>query len=138
MYVMSRARSGIVSRCLRVLLPILIGTMLGACASGGGGAHTEESDRPSALMVQNRSWMPVTVYVSKSGVMRRIGAVEATSGRVFVLDELPFTPDGRDQYLVARPLSGDAVRSEAFAFSPGRTTIWTIEKAGSMSRVVVR
>jgi hypothetical protein len=141
MYALPSAPSRIVSRArLRVLLSILAGAALSGCASGGIGVDLDpqESEPSGALMVQNRSWKPMTVYVSKSGELRRLGDVEASSGRVFTLDQLPFTVDGRDGYLVARPLAGEPIRSEAFAFSQGRTTVWTIEKASTMTRLVVR
>lgn len=135
----SGACSGIVHRKRRrVLLPILAGALLTACASGGTSSRIEGSEPSGTLMVQNRSWKPMTVFVSKNGEVRRLGDVEASSGRVFALDQIPFPVDGRDGYLLARPMAGAPVRSQAFAFSPGRTTVWTIENASTMTRLVVR
>jgi hypothetical protein len=133
------ARAGIVCReRLRVLLPILVGVLLTACASGGVVPRGEESELAGSLMVQNRSWKPVTVYIAKGGQLWRLGTVDASRGRSFSPDQLSFAADGRDAYLVARPPAGDPFRSEAFTFSLGRATTWTIENAGAMSRLAVR
>jgi hypothetical protein len=149
MHAVSGTRSVIVCReRLRVLLPILVGVLLTACVSGGVGSRAEGSELSAgeddggeisaALVVQNRSWKPVTVFVSKNGELRRLGNVDASRQRTFSLNQLPFAVDGRDHYLVARPLAGESFRSEAFAFSLERTTVWTIENKTAMSRLAVR
>jgi hypothetical protein len=146
MHALSGTWSAIVCReRLRVLLPLFAGALLTACVSGGVGSRAEGSELSNdgselsdALVVQNRNWKPVTIFMSKNGELRRLGDVEASSGRIFSLAQLPFMADGRDHYLVARPLTGESVRSEAFAFPMGRTTIWTIEKTSAMSRLAVR
>jgi hypothetical protein len=139
MNAMSGAWSRIVCRDRRrMLLPIFAWALLTACASSGAGYHDEALERPSTLTVENHSWAPVTVYIARDGVPWRLGDVEASSGRSFSLSSFGFTTDGRDVYLVARPLAGSSFRSEEFAFMQGRTTVWTIENASSLSTVVMR
>jgi hypothetical protein len=122
----------------RALLPLLVGAVLIACASGGVGATTAGSERSGALVVQNNSWKPVTLFLSRNGEFRRLGEVEAAGARVFSVDQLPFAVEGRDVYLVGRPVAGETFRSEPFAFSLARTTVWTIENKTAMSRLAVR
>jgi hypothetical protein len=141
MYAMSICRSTIACRArLRVLMPILAGALLTACASGGGGAgyRAGTPELSSNLVVKNNSWDPVTVYVATSGQPLRVGSVDATSTRSFSLDSFRSAMEGRDAYLVARPLAGRPFRSEGFAFWPGHTTIWTIENRSALSQLVVR
>jgi hypothetical protein len=114
------------------------GALLAACASGGASSRTEESRLSGTLLVDNRGWKPVTVYISRRGELRRLGNVDAVSGRSFGLDQLAFAVDGRDEYLVARPLAGEPMRSEPFTFAPGRTTVWTIESVAAKSRLETR
>jgi hypothetical protein len=112
--------------------------MLTACASVGGGSHDQAPEEPSALFVENRSWSPVTVYLSASGQAMRVGSVDSFSHQSFSLEKYPTALNGGDLFLVARPLAGRPFRSESFVYSPGRTTVWTIENQSSLSQLVVR
>jgi hypothetical protein len=139
MYVKSGARLGIVCReRLRVLLPILVGVWLSACATVGGGPSSEASDDSGALVIENNSWSAVTVYLLASGQPWRLGSVESASARSFALDQHRYALSGRDVYLIARPLAGQPFHSDAFVIPMGRTTVWRIENATAMSTLLMR
>jgi hypothetical protein len=133
MHAVSGFRAVIVCReRLRVLLPILVGALLTACVSGGIGSRAEGSELSGAEEDGSE------LFVSTNGELRRLGNIDPSRERTFSLAQLPFAVDGRDHYLVARPLAGESLRSEAFAFSLERTTVWTIENKTAMSRLAVR
>jgi hypothetical protein len=140
MYAVSGARSVIACRKrLRVLLPLLVGALLAACASGGGtgAGYRDDATTPSTtLLVENNSWGPVTVYISTGGKPWRLGAIDGFNRWSFSLDKLRSSIETGDVHLVA--LAGTAFRSEPFALPVGRTTVWTIENTIAMSHVAVR
>jgi hypothetical protein len=135
MYAMSRTMC---RERLRLLLPLIAGALFTACASGGAGNGAEAPTPSISLVVENHSWGPVTVYLSASGLRLRIGVVDGMSTRGFPLDRFRSAMEGHDVYLIARPLAGQPFRSQDFLYSPGRTTIWTVENQSALSQVVVR
>lgn len=115
-------------------------SLVGACASSGsvGQRAAEANGGPTGLVVENNSWNRVTVYLSRSGQLWRIGDVNALDKAAFPMKSLGMLTDGRNTYLVAHPIAGQSFRSETFLFPNGSTAVWTIENQPGLSHVVVR
>lgn len=143
---MTAGRQRGVARCAtlgrRVASVMLVAGALGAgaCATGGGvGYRAAAADgASSAILIENNSWDPVTVYVSRSGQLWRLGDVPALGKIRFSAQRIGFVADGGTTYLVARPLAGRTYRSEPFMFPRGGVAVWTIENQTGLSHISVR
>lgn len=124
-----------------VVAAFALGSMItGACASGGGVGYraAAAAGESSAIVIENNSWDRVTVYVSRSGQLWRLGDVAALGKSKFSAKTIGFVADGRSTYLVAHPLAGQSYRSEAFMFPSGGVAVWTIENQSGLSHVSIR
>jgi hypothetical protein len=141
--------SGSVGRDRRfIVLPVMLVALLGACASSGIETHAEpgvaqdsaeESGAPTHVIVNNRSWDQVTVYITESGTAWRLGEVAAMTERTLPLRQVGASLLGRSAQLVARRVSGAPVRSESFDVSPRMgIPAWTIENHGAFSSLLIR
>jgi hypothetical protein len=133
---------------LRIVLPVVMSALLGACASGGVGREAgqlvpevapEGGETPSHAMVNNQSGDRVTVYISQGAETWRLGEVEPYSRRTLPLGNAAMALTGRSVYFIARPLAGRPYRSETFGVSPdGGMPSWTIENYTAFSYVSLR
>jgi hypothetical protein len=131
-----------------VVLPVMMLALLGACASGGVGTRAEQgvaddgaeqSEAPTHIVVNNRSWDQVTVYVSQGTAEWRLGEVAPMTQRTLPLRHLGASLLGRSAQFVGRRLAGASLRSESFDVSPGMgVPTWTIENHGAFSFVLFR
>jgi hypothetical protein len=143
---MCRSSSGVRrDRRLVVLRVVMLG-LLGACASGGAGIRAERSvaddaaertDAPTHVVVNNRSWDQVTVYVSQGTAEWRLGEVAPMTQRTLPLKQVGASLLGRSAQFVGRRLAGASLHSESFDVSPGMgVPTWTIENHGAFSFVL--
>jgi hypothetical protein len=128
-----------VSRCRHTpLLAIGMAAVLAAgCAALGPPVDPYAIER-NALVVQNRGWEDVTVFVMRGEAAIRIGIVQGLSSRVFVLPS-SVTGSGLTMQLRGqRRITDQAFTSHVFDMEPGEMASWTIEPVPSLSHVVVR
>jgi hypothetical protein len=141
--------SGSVSRDRRlVVLPVMMVVLLSACASGGAGGGTgpavtsadaEPIEVPTHVVVNNRSWDQVTVFLTFGTVEWRLGEVEPMTERTLPLKHMSRAVVGRTVQLMGRRLAGGSLRSEGFDVNPGGgVPTWTIENNGAFSFVLLR
>jgi hypothetical protein len=115
--------------------------LLGACASGGARADqsvvddaVEQGEAPTHVVVNNRSWDQVTVYISQGTATWRLGEVSAMTQRTLPLKHVGKWLLGRTAQFVGRRLAGASLRSESFDVNPGMgVPTWTIENHGAFS-----
>jgi hypothetical protein len=122
--------------------------LLGACASTGGGIHEERrvaddafdpADAPTQVVVNNRSWERVAVYITQNTEVWHLGEVEPMTRRTLPLKNAGEYLLGRTASFVGRPVAGTALHSEAFSVTPGGgIPTWTIEQAAGLSSVSFR
>jgi hypothetical protein len=143
---MCRMSGGMYRERFFVVLPIMVCVLLGACASGGMGTYAESSvadgadessEAPSQVVVDNRSWDRVTVYVTESTVVWRLGEVEPMTRRTLPLKKVGRSLLGRTAQFIGRRLAGGAFRSESFGVNAGSgIPTWTIENQAGLSSVL--
>ena len=131
-----------------VSLPVLLLALLGACVSSGGGARTgqvvadeaaDPNDTPASVVVDNRSWDQVTVYLTQGTAVWRLGDVAAMTQRTLPLRHVGGALVGRNVQFIARRLSGPSFRSESFSMSAGMgIPMWTIANQSAFSYVLFR
>lgn len=127
------------SRHVALLVMLLSGAGLTACASAGVGARAAAAGvAASSVVVENNSWDRVTVYISRGDQLWRLGDVGALGRTEFPIQRFGFLADGRSTFLVAHPLAGRSFRSEQFMFPTGGVAVWTIENQSGLSHVSLR
>jgi hypothetical protein len=130
------------------VLSLMVVMPLGACASAGTGSHMDRhvtegssawSGAPTSVVVMNRSWDRVTVYVAQGTIEWRLGDVEPMSERTLALNNVGVSLLGRSANFVGRRLAGGTFRSEAFnVMANGGVPHWTIENYAAYSYVMMR
>lgn len=143
-----RHRSGRVSHARLAMLPAILLMPLGACASGGVGSPAEpraaevapsRSDAPTRIVVDNRSWDQVTVFIVVGSAQLRLGDVEPMTRRSLALKGAQSVLGHGSAYFVGRRLAGSVFRSESFDVNPeGGTPSWTIDSHAPFSYVLIR
>lgn len=141
--------SGCVCRArLLVVLPVMALVLLGGCASAGIGTHEERrvadegfdpGDAPTQVVVNNRSWERVAVYITQNTEAWHLGEVEPMTRRTLPLKNAGEHLLGHTASFVGRPVAGTALHSESFSVNPGGgIPTWTIESSAALSSVSFR
>jgi hypothetical protein len=108
------------ARGAAAILAVALAPALGSCALiRGGSAEGEEEPVPeTVLVVVNRHWANVTVYILRGHSRVRIGTVNSMASQEFVV---PAILVGRvvDLRLVADPVGGDPYISDEVLVGPG-------------------
>ena len=131
-----------------VSVPVLLLALLGACASSGGATRATQAvaeeaadpnDTPTSVVVDNRSWDQVTVYLTQGTAVWRLGDVAAMTQRTLPLRHVGIALVGRNVQFIARRLAGPSFRSESFGMSAGMgIPTWTIANQSAFSYVLFR
>lgn len=128
-----------VSRLRRtpLITSALFALVAAGCAALGPPGDPYAIER-NALVVQNRGWEDVTVFVVRGEAAIRIGVVQGLSSRVFVLPSAVTGSGLTLQLRGQRRITDQAFTSHAFSMQPGEMASWTIEPLPSLSHVIVR
>jgi hypothetical protein len=124
-------------RRIPLLTTALCSLLAAGCAALGPPIDPYAIER-NALVVQNRGWEDVTIFVVRGDAAIRIGVVQGLSSRVFVLPSA-ITGSGLTLQLRGeRRITDQAFTSHVFNVQPGEMASWTIEALPSLSHVIVR
>lgn len=121
----------------RIIILVACLLLLSGCAALGPAAERYSRER-NTLIVQNRGWDNVTVYVVRGEAAIRIGDVQALSSRVFPLPSSVTGSGMPIQLRGLRRLQDEVFTSPAFDVQPGEEVRWTIESHATLSHVFVR
>jgi hypothetical protein len=124
-------------RRTKLITSALLVQLLAGCAALGPPIDPYAIER-NALVVQNRGWEDVTVFVVRGDAAIRIGVVQGLSSRVFVLPSAVTGSGLTLQLRGQRRITDQAFTSHIFNMQPGERASWTIEPLPSLSHVVVR
>ena len=124
----------------RALLPAAVVFALTACAhaSSTKGSSSSSSSAPLVrLLVQNRHFASVRLFIVREGVRTRIGEVPGVAEHVFLLPARLFGHTGEFR-LAASPFAETAKHeTELLIVRPGQKITWTIEQRLETSSVGV-
>lgn len=111
------------------LLLLLCGSVLAAC--GGRTRANPFGPRagpaaPAQVVVENRHWADMTIYVDRAGSRSRLGTVSTNQTRTFELSPV-VVPPGTSVAFVADPVgSADTYSSPRTPVGPGDDYRWTL------------
>ncbi|HJU68003.1 MAG TPA: hypothetical protein VJ650_07105 [Gemmatimonadaceae bacterium] len=134
----ARLRAAINHRLCTLMVVGGIAALSGCATSGVFAGQATPSLEPAGLTVRNNNWNTMTVYIVQGGARVRVGQVDGFSQQVFPATRLGMLTGGTGAFLVARPLAGQAFRSENLLFTPGRMLVWTIGSQPAHSYLSVR
>jgi len=122
----------------RALVAALL--VLSGCASMGSTVEgdAESGDSGVGLLVQNRHWRDVVVFVTRGGARNRLGMVTSNSSRDFRLRQ-DFVAGGYTVTLRVEVVGSDeSLRSGPVTVSRGSMVIWRLRPVLTQSDVSVR
>lgn len=122
-------------RCGALVALLLVST---SCASTGTTRHTGDEAGAIRVVVDNGDWLDMSIFLeSETGVRFRIGTVNGSASRTFVLRTVPF---GSGWFrLVGDPIGSSAIRrSEPMSIGPGSTAQWRIGITSATSWLIIR
>jgi hypothetical protein len=109
---------------------LLVATAIVCAVAGCWGRRKTspvEPAAPATLLVENRHWLDVDIYVAQSGNRSRLGTVTATSTRDFTFPRSVVAQLAPIQ-LVASPIgSPSTLVSESIVVKPGTHVSWTLQ-----------
>jgi hypothetical protein len=125
-------------RMYQVLGVALAGVLAGACATGPGGAMTQDGAGvlETVVEVTNNNWMDVTVYAVRSGKPARLGTVTSTSTERFALPRR-LVVGGTIQLIAAPVGSRGSHQTDHIMVDRGDRIVWNVENALALSSYTV-
>lgn len=133
----NRASSRNARRCLMLLLPVAFAV---GCALNQPPAEEEPiAVRPggAVLVVRNRSWSTMHLYLLVAGQRFSLGMVTSQSERSFEIPPTAFANE-RDLVFMADPVGSVlAYVSDPILVQPGNRVRWTLQKRLSQSSVFI-
>ena len=124
-------------RSIPIATLIASALLLSSCAALGPAAERHSRER-NTLLVQNRGWDDVTVYVVRGETDIRVGVVQALSSRMFPLPSSVAGPGTPIRLRGRKRLQDEVFTSHAFNMSPGEVARWTIEALPTLSSLFIR
>ena len=113
---------------------------LTACSRRGGNGEsnpTPDYSSPVKVVVDNKHWQDVTVYVLHDGERSRIGTATATTIATFSVPRRQIGQSGLIR-LIADPVGAlSGISTETIVVQPGQQVQWTLESQLRRSSVAV-